>query len=263
MGMNGRLLRPKASGYVASDADARAYLSSVRSADGSALETAVQQAINNFVVGCKADGIWSSIKASCILAGARTLAGALTPLVGAAPTNVNFVTGDYNRKTGLKGNASNKRITVNRANNADPQDNAHWYVRVTKAPSTLIRSPIGSGAFLSNSRGVYVNSSTDHRMFANSGPVQLTNATSLVGGLGASRGSSLSISSYLYGTTVTSSSTSGTPVSNGFAVMAADTSGGASSDCRIAMYSVGENLTVSVLDARVSTLLAAIGAAIP
>ena len=58
MGMNGRLLRPKASGYVASDADARAYITAVSAADGSSLEPAVQQAVNDFVVGCKADGIW-------------------------------------------------------------------------------------------------------------------------------------------------------------------------------------------------------------
>jgi hypothetical protein len=46
--------------------------------------------VNAFVKGCKADGIWSAIKASCILAGADTLAGALVPLVGAAPTNFNI-----------------------------------------------------------------------------------------------------------------------------------------------------------------------------
>jgi hypothetical protein len=68
------------------------------------LEIGVQSAYNDFVVGCKADGIWDAIKASCILAGARTLSGSLTPLKGAAPTNFNFVSGDYNRKTGLVGN---------------------------------------------------------------------------------------------------------------------------------------------------------------
>ena len=87
------------------DADAGAYIKSVEVADAQQLELAVAQAINQFVLGCKADGIWSAIKASCILMGARTLTGALTPLVGSAPTNFNFVSGDYARKTGLKGNA--------------------------------------------------------------------------------------------------------------------------------------------------------------
>jgi len=66
-------------GGAVSDPDAQAYITAVETADGQALETAVRTAINNFVVGCKADGIWNAIKASCILAGARTLAGALVP----------------------------------------------------------------------------------------------------------------------------------------------------------------------------------------
>jgi hypothetical protein len=72
------------------DTDAQAYITAVETADGAALEAGVKTAINNFVVGCKADGIWSAIKASCILAGARTLTGALIPLAGTAPTNFDF-----------------------------------------------------------------------------------------------------------------------------------------------------------------------------
>ena len=77
------------------DTDAGNYIQAVEgpAGDNQVLEPAVRQAINNFVVGCKQDGIWSAIKASCILAGARTLNGALVPLVGTAPTNNNFVSG--------------------------------------------------------------------------------------------------------------------------------------------------------------------------
>jgi hypothetical protein len=80
------------------------------------------------VIGCKQDGIWTAIKASCILAGARTLTGALVPLAGTAPTNFNFVDADYNRKTGLVGNGSNKYLNSNRAGNADPQNSFHHAV---------------------------------------------------------------------------------------------------------------------------------------
>ncbi len=93
--------RPGFSGLT--DADAIAYVAAVEAADGQALEFGVGKAINDFVVGCKLDGTWSAIKASCILAGARTLNGALVPLAGTAPTNNNFVSGDYNRKTGVGG----------------------------------------------------------------------------------------------------------------------------------------------------------------
>jgi len=90
------------------DADATTYFAAVEAADGQSLESGVKTAINDFIVGCKADGTWSALKASCILAGARTLSGALVPLAGTAPTNYNFVSGDYNRKTGLVGNGYSK-----------------------------------------------------------------------------------------------------------------------------------------------------------
>ena len=56
---------------VVSDPDATAYLQAVEAADGQTLEIGIAQAVNDFVVGCKADGTWSAIKASCILAGGR------------------------------------------------------------------------------------------------------------------------------------------------------------------------------------------------
>ncbi len=96
------------------------------------LETGVKDAINSFVVYCKAQGIWTAINASCILAGARTLSGALVPLKGTAPTNFNFVSGDYNRETGLKGDALTKYLDSNRNSNADPQDSFHMAVYGTE-----------------------------------------------------------------------------------------------------------------------------------
>ena len=117
------------------DADATDYLAAVQAADGQVLEPAVRLAVNSFVKGCKADGIWTAIKASCILAGARTLAGALVPLVGAAPTNFNFVSGDYNRKTGLVGDGSTKYLDSNRYANAELQNSRHLAVYATQAMS--------------------------------------------------------------------------------------------------------------------------------
>jgi hypothetical protein len=115
------VLKRAGSWAVVSDAAAAAYIAAVEAADGQPLEDAVKTAINSFVVGCKADGIWTAIKASCILAGARTLAGALVPLVGAAPTNFNFVSGDYDRETGLVGNGSTKYLDTNSSPTASPE----------------------------------------------------------------------------------------------------------------------------------------------
>jgi hypothetical protein len=113
-------------GIRALDPDAKTYINAVEFADGQPLESAVRTAIDKFVRGCKADGIWDAIKASCVLAGARTLDGALVPLKGSAPTNNGpFVSGDYDRKTGLAGNGTTKFLNSNRNNNADPQNSNH------------------------------------------------------------------------------------------------------------------------------------------
>ena len=122
-----------ASGYNGiTDPDAQTYLAAVETADGQAIEGDVALAINDFVVGCKDDGIWDAIKASCILAGARTLAGALVPLVGTAPDNgsagfYQFVEADYDRKLGLQGSKSSPFpiLLANRLSSDDPQDNHH------------------------------------------------------------------------------------------------------------------------------------------
>ena len=70
-----------------SDPDALTYLAAVAAADGAPVEVGVATAVDDFFKGCKADpsgtpgrSNWDAIKASCILAGARTLAGALVPL---------------------------------------------------------------------------------------------------------------------------------------------------------------------------------------
>jgi hypothetical protein len=109
----------------ATDPDALAYIAAVEAADGATLAAKYRDAINNFVVGAKADGFWSAIKAACFLAGPATLAGALVPLVGSAPTNFNFVSGDYNQATGLAGNGSNKRLGTNYSYTSGMQNNCH------------------------------------------------------------------------------------------------------------------------------------------
>lgn len=112
------------SGLV-TDLDAAAYIAAVESADGEPLEPNVKYAINAFFLGCKADQIWDSITSGCILVGARTLAGALVPIKGAAPTSYNFVSADYTRLTGLKGNGSSKYLDSNVLANSFAYDNRH------------------------------------------------------------------------------------------------------------------------------------------
>jgi hypothetical protein len=246
-------------GWQPMDPDAAAYITAVETADGQALEEKTKIAIDNFVLGCKADGIWNAIKASCILAGARTRLGALTPLVGTAPTSFNFVDGDYNRKTGLVGNGSTKYLDSNRNNNADPQDSKHVSVYV---------SQLGTGALLGSGPGGGANGVTQlreaglqYRCRNNETTTEFIVGTRVSGLFGNSRSSS---SFYLVrnGTTNTVSNASVAP-NNANIVIFNIASLSLFTTARIAFYSIGESLDLALLDARVTDLINAFGAAIP
>jgi hypothetical protein len=268
MPMSPRLLRPIASRSLV-DADATAYLTAVQAADGQALEPLVREAITAFVVGCKADGIWSAIKASCILMGARTLSGALTPLVGAAPTPFNFAAGDYNRKTGLVGNGTTKYLNTGRANNADGQDNKHGSVWISQHhnPITTFACPMGAG---SNGSGAFnLATATGFRVrFHSSGLTFPTgDPTPQTGLFGASRSASGTFVLRANGSDTTISNPSGAPSSDNLLVFVRGVNNATDVNTwfngRLAFYSIGTNLALASLDSRVATLYNAIGAAVP
>jgi hypothetical protein len=255
-------ITPTYDGLV-SDADATAYLAAVQAADGQLLEPAVRIAVNNFIVGCKADGIWSAIKASCILAGARTLAGALVPLVGTAPTNNNFVSGDYNRKTGLVGDGSTKYLNSNRNNNADPQNSQHVATYISSRTSGL--TFISSGPNETGSTQLRV-ASTGEAAARSRNITAVTSAITLANGFhGISRSSSANFAIRNSATTQTLGSGSETPANRNLLVYSSSdgTNPIAFLNARLAFYSIGESLNLELLDNRVSALYTAIGNAIP
>jgi hypothetical protein len=244
---------------AALDPDALAYITAVETADGQALETAVRDAINAFVVGCKADGIWPAIKASCIMAGARTLAGALVPLVGPAPTNFNFVAGDYNRKTGLVGNGSTKYLNSNRNNNADPQDSRHLAVYMT-TPNTMDPAIIIGTSNVTGRTTIVNVTTTTARM--SSASVPINSITPVTGFLGGVRTNATTSAIRNNGVTTVSAVASETPTSEAMGVFGSTAPTGRSNP-RLAYYSIGESLDLALLDARVTTLVNTFGAVIP
>jgi hypothetical protein len=259
-----------AKGYsLPDDADAVAYIAAVEAADGQALETATRMAINSFVKGCKADGIWPAIKASCILAGARTLTGALIPLAGTAPTNVGpFVSGDYNRKTGLVGDGSTKCLNSNRNNNADPQNSKHFsaYASVANGGSSIGPCLMGAGGSSGADSFLAISvSGGDNQFSLNNASLGGTLSRSQTGFIGSNRNSSASFT-YRPGP-VTISALSGPPSNNNIGIFnSLDGSSPRSfnwSTARIAFYSIGESLDLALLDTRVTTLINAFAAAIP
>lgn len=246
-----------------SDADAEAYLQAVETADGSSLEQSVADAVNDFVLGCKSDGIWSAIKASCILAGARTLSGALVPLVGTAPTNYNFVSGDYNRETGLKSNGSTKYLDSNRANNADPQNSNHNAVFIHTAQTAGVGGVyIGSGGSQTGSNNI-ARSSTSANLVIR----QRSGTADVISGIGGSIGllatnRSSSNSYVLRAGEITSSFTRPAQPPYGASIHAFQRNDGtpATTDARLSFYSIGESLDLAALDTRVSNLMTQINA---
>jgi hypothetical protein len=238
------------------DPDALAYIQAVQFADAQNLETEVQNAINEFVLGCKQDGIWDAIKASCILAGARTLTGALVPLKGTAPTSFNFVSGDYDRKTGLVGNGTNKYISSNRNNNADPQDNNHNAVYITTLGTGFLIATTSSVA--TNGANAISNINFRNRNVNAGG----TFTSTTIGLRAASRALSTEYTYRINGNNGVIVQTSQTPSNSIMNVFSAIGNANQYSTNRIAFYSIGEALDLALLDSRIATLLNEYDAAI-
>jgi len=244
-----------------SDDDAQAYITAVETADGQVLETDVRDAINAFVVDCKADGIWNAIKASCIMAGARTLNGCLVPLVGTAPTNIGFVSGDYNRKTGLVGNGSSKYLNTNRSNAADPQNSNHNAIYRYSGVNTFTQvlmgtdggNTTGSNVMLIISPGIYYRNRSSGAASTSVNPLGL---------VGYSRSTASSYTARVNQSSTVINQTSQPPRNVNIGVFAAFNATDHSSS-RISFYSIGESLDLALLDARVTTLMNALAVAIP
>ena len=244
------------------DEDAGNYIQAVETADAQALEPATRQAINNFVLGCKADGIWNAIKASCILAGARTLAGALMPLVGTAPTNFNFVSGDYNRKTGLVGNGSSKYLNSNRSNNADPEINNHNAIYVNTATSSTgiymsasaTTTESGDNNFGRTGNSLFARSRTSTAL------IRFTGATTGFIGISRSNSANYNFRNASNNNEIPQASQAS---SNSNICIFVGPGGGIPSNGRLAFYSIGESLDLALLDTRVTALINAFEASIP
>jgi hypothetical protein len=244
------------------DPDAAAYITAVEIADGQPLEIGVQVAIHSFVKGCKADGIWPAIKASCIMAGARTLAGALVPLVGTAPTNFNFVAGDYNRKTGLVGNGTTKYLDSGRNNNADPQDSKHLAVFKSSNAGKL-GGLLGTALNANGTSWIFEGFSGGNDTYrVNTNPSIILSLGSYpdTGFIGINRSSSSNSTRRYSGATISDASTSQAPLAANALVFSA---AGQPTDARLAYYSIGESLDLALLDARVTALINTFGAVIP
>ena len=239
------------------DEDAITYIDAVESADGQELEVGVKVTINNFVSGCKADGNWDAIKASCILAGARTLNGALVPLKGPAPTNFNFVSADYDRKTGLKGDKSTKYLNSNRNASDDDQTDVHMSVFATEENTGGT-----SSRFLAASNDLEILDDADLSVRSRINSSSLINhpVPTLTGFFVVSRDNSDGYDFYAFGAAGTAESSANRTVDAAYTVFARPS--GDRTDARLSFYSIGSALDTVSFRNRVSTLMTEIEAAL-
>jgi hypothetical protein len=238
------------------DADAADYFARIGTA-GSSISDANKAAVDAFIRGCKTDGIWTAIKASCLLAGPDDLTGALVPLVGTAPTNVGglFVAGDYSRTTGLKGDGSTKYLDSNRNNNVDPQNSKHLAIWQTGSEDrAATRSPIGTTASSAGASILSTNTTNRFgRIHINSG-TGISNAGAYAGFWGVSRSASNASTLRFNSTNYTNTEASQAPANQTISVFRRDAT--TWSPARLSFYSIGEHLDLALLDARLITYMA-------
>ena len=241
-----------------------AWLAAVEAADGQLLENGVYNAMGAF-----GDYRIPLGGACCLMAGALTLAGALVPMVGAGPTEVNFVSEDYDRTTGLVGDGSTKYLNSNRNNNADGQDSRHIAVYATArntedAPRAYIRATFAaaggtqliSGASAAKLSGRCSDSAT------------ATSASSLhaTNGLfGASRSTSAQYQIRGSSATEIITQVSSTPGSGNYYVFAGNNLSISATDlysnARLSYYSIGPAADLEAMDTAITTCMNALAAA--
>jgi hypothetical protein len=250
-------------GYSGVDLDYANYISKIETADAASLETTTKNAIKAFILGCKFDGIWSSIISCAIFAGARTLNGALSTLKGPALTNNSFVTSNYNRQSGLLG-ASGKYLNTNLTNTIDAANKNTVHAATYTTTATHTGYTLGSDTTANGTIALrpYAGTASIFRAH-NAGSIDNSGASTfpvpIVGFAGVSRSTSTDINLYYKTSTGyfsgTNTVSSVTVVPTNIYVFDRFNSGTLQYNNRIAFYSIGTYLDLAKLEARVKTLI--------
>jgi hypothetical protein len=228
----GKVIRQSNSNTITilSDADAVTWIGGVQTADTTSLEDAVAAAMHKMVKALKDAGEWSGLSIIRCYAGPRTLAGCAVPVKGAAPTLVNFVSGDINRKTGIKGNGSTKYINHNHNNNANSQDDqSMWMYLTEKCTEIAATSSVFMGAgFTDNGSTHFLNFGVPGSMTwrnRNTSPTPSIGGAQTVGLIGMSRSVGGSYSGRIAGASSSAAVASQTPFNGNVFSFARNNSG--------------------------------------
>lgn len=268
------------------DADAANFIARVEAADAAAgqsggLERLIQNAIHIFFIGCKADespiaGVsnFQALKSACIMAGAKTRQGARVPLLPTMATITEHGTAGgwvYNRKLGLRGNGTDNYLNSNRNLDSDPQDNNSIcaYLTANSGSGTVLGgNPDIAGA--SGQTSMILIASGNYPFRSRVGlfdisMAQTRSTTTFTGFIGLSRNLASSFTSRVLRSNELIPAPSALPPSVPYFIFARYLQGTANlfTASTISFFAIGEAVDLAALDARVTTLMNTITAAIP
>ena len=165
------------------------------------------------------------------------------------PTNLNFVAGDLNQSTGLKGDGSTKYVNTGLSSSVMSLNDTSISVYQTTASTTDTNWLLGNAQFsaLRSNGNMYVN-----------GPAAFIGAPVSPSLYGGSRASSTNIDTRVNGTTSNVANTSSSIGTADYLVFGYSS---ASSDARLATYHVGPALDLATLEGLQATLLSEVSAA--
>jgi hypothetical protein len=178
------------------DQNAWAWIQAVEKADAQHLEPGVRAAMNQLVLDMKANSLWTPVQTMVVKMGARTLSGALVDIKNPSSswTNNNFVSGDYNRTTGLIGNTTTKYLNTGRAGSSDSQDDFAMWTYQSTAVSASNRWLMGNTRGATGGNEIRA-SSGDLRFYSRNNTSDTDTGANAAGLVGTSRSASGSYTS--------------------------------------------------------------------
>lgn len=143
------------------DVDAQNIITAIQAV--STITSGDQNALNTFVVGCKAKSVWTKQNRAMPYMG-NTLAGALVAYnvqtaTAFTLTNHNFVSGDYTRTTGLTGDASTKYLQTGYLDTA--QAITSWSMGAYQTANPDTGSKAAMGTIISTTQATLLRSCPD------------------------------------------------------------------------------------------------------
>lgn len=254
------------SGGSSYDPDALAYINAVEAADGEKLQSTVKDAINNLFLSLKDEDIFQKISVASLLAGPRTLSGALVPMIGSQVVNVNFSIGDHSQSTGLKGGVGKYILH----DNFDPLtlscDNVHVSGYITEMDDSttgivhpIVSNDITTGVQIHVGRSTF---STPYVSFSRNLSNTLFDMVGCdIGFYGTSRSTLTGYTDRFNGVDVARTMSAGTIPTSKFVGLRRTTS--QYSRDRIAFYSIGQAVNLEKLEEIITTYMAEISSIIP